>query len=108
MHDGTVRSSSASRVGRRGAGRWRGEGRRRVRVWGELGLREFRIEESHIVHDLLLKAVRDNNGDGDHSGAQTERRGGAGPVRGLLGGKDLTGRFLPNSLRVVGRFFKPS
>jgi len=28
------------------------------------------------------------------SGAQTERRGGAGPVRGLLGGKDLTGRFL--------------
>jgi hypothetical protein len=25
-------------------------------------------------------------------GAQTERRGGAGPVRGLLGGKDLTGR----------------
>jgi hypothetical protein len=26
-------------------------------------------------------------------GAQTERRGGAGPVRGLLGGKDLTGRF---------------
>jgi hypothetical protein len=27
------------------------------------------------------------------AGAQTERRGGAGPVRGLLGGKDLTGRF---------------
>jgi hypothetical protein len=27
-----------------------------------------------------------------HPGAQTERRGGAGPVRGLLGGKDLTGR----------------
>ena len=27
------------------------------------------------------------------SRAQTERRGGAGPVRGLLGGKDLTGRF---------------
>jgi hypothetical protein len=25
-------------------------------------------------------------------GAQTERRGGAGPVGGLLGGKDLTGR----------------
>jgi hypothetical protein len=24
-------------------------------------------------------------------GAQTERRGGAGPVRGLLGGKDPTG-----------------
>src|SRR5262245_7762116 len=27
------------------------------------------------------------------SGAQTERRGGAGPVRGLLGGKGPTGRF---------------
>src|SRR5262249_6997318 len=27
------------------------------------------------------------------AGAQAERRGGAGPVRGLLGGKDLTGRF---------------
>jgi hypothetical protein len=27
-------------------------------------------------------------------GAQTERRGGAGPVRGLLGGKDLTGHFV--------------
>src|SRR5262249_36780982 len=33
------------------------------------------------------------NHAGDCSGAQTERRGGAGPVRGLLGGKDLTGRF---------------
>ncbi len=31
-------------------------------------------------------------GDGDQSGAQTERRGGAGPVRGLLGRKDPTGR----------------
>src|SRR4029453_18460451 len=27
-------------------------------------------------------------------GAQTERRGGAGPVRGLLGGKDPTGRLV--------------
>jgi hypothetical protein len=27
-------------------------------------------------------------------GAQTERRGDAGPVGGLLGGKDLTGRFV--------------
>src|SRR5581483_2068539 len=27
------------------------------------------------------------------AGAHTERRGGARPVRGLLGGKDLTGRF---------------
>jgi hypothetical protein len=28
------------------------------------------------------------------SGAQTERRGGAGPVGGSLGGKDPTGRFI--------------
>ena len=28
------------------------------------------------------------------AGAQTERRGGAGPVRGLLGGKDPTGRLV--------------
>jgi len=34
------------------------------------------------------------NGSGDPSGAQTERRAGAGPVGGLLGGKDPAGRFL--------------
>jgi hypothetical protein len=33
------------------------------------------------------------NAKGDLCGAQTERRGGAGPVKGLLGGKDLTGRY---------------
>src|SRR5437773_724699 len=32
-------------------------------------------------------------------GAQTERRGGAGPVRGLLGGKDRTGRLLATFVR---------
>jgi len=31
------------------------------------------------------------------AGAQTERRGGAGLVRGLLGGKDLTGRLFATS-----------
>ena len=31
-------------------------------------------------------------------GAQTERRGGAGPVGGLLGGKDPTGRLSKRSL----------
>src|SRR5438034_6235632 len=41
------------------------------------------------------------NGDGDHSGAQTERRGGAGPVGGLLGGKDPTGRLTQSSFRIV-------
>ena len=34
-------------------------------------------------------------------GAQTERRGGAGPVRGLLGGKDPTGRFSLIARRLV-------
>src|SRR5262249_18745785 len=38
------------------------------------------------------------NGDGDQSGAQTERRGGAGPVGGLLGGKGPTGRFASPSI----------
>src|SRR5262249_39005188 len=42
--------------------------------------------------------------EGHHSpGAQTERRGGAGPVRGLLGGKDPTGRFLCGQLSDVSR-----
>src|SRR5689334_12228991 len=31
--------------------------------------------------------------DPDTPDAQTERQGGAGPVRGLLGGKDAAGRF---------------
>jgi hypothetical protein len=41
---------------------------------------------------LLRECGLPYNGGGDHSGAQTERRGGAGPVRGLPRGKDLTGR----------------
>jgi hypothetical protein len=45
------------------------------------------------------------NGNGDPSGAQTERRGGAGPVRGLLGGKDLTGRFFSESDSLVASAF---
>src|SRR5262245_5442694 len=39
-----------------------------------------------------------------HPGAQTERRGGAGPAGSLLGGKDPTGRFPScdqSSLRIV-------
>jgi hypothetical protein len=38
-------------------------------------------------------AVGDTLTAATYPGAQTERRGGAGPVGGLLGGKDLTGRF---------------
>jgi hypothetical protein len=37
------------------------------------------------------------NGSDNASGAQTERWGGAGPVRGFLVGKDLTGRFIFSS-----------
>src|SRR5207245_10942213 len=44
-------------------------------------------EESHEG------ALRGEDGLQYTAGAQTERRGGAGPVRGLLGGKDLTGGF---------------
>jgi hypothetical protein len=42
---------------------------------------------------LLSEAVCDRMKSNNASGAQTERRGDAGPVRGLLGGKDRTGRF---------------
>jgi hypothetical protein len=44
------------------------------------------------------------NGSGDHSGAQTERRGGAGPVRGLLGGKDPTSRILRGAESAVSLY----
>ncbi len=37
--------------------------------------------------NLLLESGLPNNGSGNVSGAQTERWGGAGPVRDLLGGK---------------------
>src|SRR5262245_51539890 len=42
---------------------------------------------------LLGKTGLRYKGNSIAAGAQTERRGGAGPVRGLLGGKDPTGRF---------------
>jgi len=41
------------------------------------------------------------------SGAQTERRGDAGPVRGLLGGKDRAGRFSSRGQRSEVRFNNP-
>src|SRR5262249_52436673 len=85
MQEGTLRSSSASRHSRdirRRAGR-RGvevEGRDLTKFLNPMGLSFARlvcIQWRDIV-----------------PGAQTERRGGAGPVRGLLGGKDPTGRFM--------------
>src|SRR5919204_3667107 len=59
VYESNIRSSRASRVNRRPVSRWRGEGRRRVRVWVELGLRIFRTEERHIGHDLLPEAACD-------------------------------------------------
>jgi hypothetical protein len=45
-----------------------------------------------MTYVSFVKAVCDIMVTAIYPGAQTERRGGAGPVRGLLGGKDLTGR----------------
>jgi hypothetical protein len=50
----------------------------------------------------FLKTVCGIMATATHPGAQTERRGGAGPVRGLLGGKDLTGRFSSSTARAFG------
>jgi hypothetical protein len=82
------------------AGRPLGRARR------ELACLERGNEESHMVRLLspltLPSPLGDGLGEGGGlryndkdiaAGAQTERRGGAGQVRGLLGGKDLTGRF---------------
>src|SRR5262249_32357690 len=44
---------------------------------------------------LVGKAGLRYNRETSCAGAQTGRRGGAGPVGGLLGGKDPTGRFWP-------------
>src|SRR5262249_48787256 len=44
-------------------------------------------------HDRLLRVCSLRWNDEGPPGAQTERRGGAGPVGGLLGGKDPTGHF---------------
>jgi hypothetical protein len=45
-----------------------------------------------MTHLLVERTVCGNTGCGPH-GAQTERRGGAGPVGGLLGGQDPTDHF---------------
>jgi hypothetical protein len=51
------------------------------------------------MRNLLCDGGLLYNDDGGLSGAQTERRGGAGPVRSLLGSKDLTGRFVQKLCR---------
>jgi len=55
--------------------------------------------------DLTRESGLQYNGRDNAAGAQTERRGGAGPVRGLLGGKDRTGRFIRGS--EVSRHLSP-
>src|SRR5687767_2868128 len=47
-----------------------------------------------MVENLLLRVWSALSWKRLTPGAQTERRGDAGPVRGLLGGKDLTGRLV--------------
>jgi len=59
--------------------------------------------ESHPEKDLAGRRAALEWGD-ISSGAQAERRGGAGAVRGLLGGKDRAGRFgSPRGGRVARR-----
>jgi hypothetical protein len=51
---------------------------------------------SQLVNDMVRSPFQvglRHNEKAIVPGAQTERRGGAGPARGLLGGKDPTGRF---------------
>src|SRR5262249_52455191 len=54
------------------------------------GFREANRERNHMKY-LLCKGLP-YHGGGDRTGAQTERRGSAGPVGGLLGSKDPTDR----------------
>ena len=49
-------------------------------------------EENHMMFLLSTTGLRYGD-NASRPGAQTGRRGGAGPVGGLLGGKDPTGRF---------------
>src|SRR5262249_21111114 len=59
-----------------------------------------RCEQRGEPHgNLLCECGLLYNGSDSASGAQTERRGGAGPVGGLLGGKDPTGRFYSRGQR---------
>src|SRR5262249_32594686 len=83
--DKSVRSSRISKRGRKERGRWRtlaGRGEMRdeqdfTKLDAEWNHMDFSFEK--VVCSLMTSATL--------PGAQTERRGGAGPVRGLLGGK---------------------
>src|SRR5262249_46807990 len=87
---GTSRPSSGSSRGRNG--RPAGPGTRRVPGCLEPRITDRKTEVIHIAKPPGANGLR-YNAKVITSGAQTERRGDAGPVRGLLGGKDRTGRF---------------
>jgi hypothetical protein len=55
---------------------------------------QFRSKEENNIIFLLSGTGLRYNETATVAGAQTERRGGAGLGRDLLGGKDLTGRFV--------------
>src|SRR6516165_9954483 len=86
--------SRSSRTSRRG--RWHGG--RREPLSRPAGRDVYRRHPSNdlsfIARNLLGRGGLRYNGEAVVPGAQTERRGEAGPMRGLLGGKDLTGRFV--------------
>src|SRR5207248_1446324 len=85
---GTVRSSRISRRGRNerrcGAGRWCARERRPTRGFSDRSS-ESSSEGNHIVVSPVRGVGLRYNGKAITPSAQTERRGQAGPVRGLLG-----------------------
>src|SRR5262245_35649668 len=80
--DGTRRSSSRSSISRTGARQHSGERADGLRIGREKG--HMAVSFRKLVRDTVNTAG---------VGAQTERRGGAGPVGGLPGGKDPAGCF---------------
>src|SRR6478672_115645 len=97
LQDGRLRSSRASTRGRE-VGRREGH---RTRPTDGRDFRGLSKERNHIV--VSFAAVVCCTMERTPLGAQTGRRGGAGPVRGSLGGKDP-----PAVCFHGGRFFKPS
>src|SRR5262245_32448907 len=90
---GTVRSSRASSRGVKSSLRCRfGRRPRSRRVRWESDFRQERKESNHMIHPPFRK--RSAMGYDNVPGAQTERRGGAGPAGGLSGGKEPAGRFV--------------
>jgi len=61
---------------------------------------QFRSQEENDMVFLLSRAGLRYNEKAIATGAQTERRGGVGPVGSLLGGKDPIGRLFQASKNV--------